>query len=643
MSPSDVVRSFYKRGGAAPNELTKGAPEKIESKPGFLMTAEDKIRARDERINPKKIIPAGTPEKIESKKENISSDNDAIISILNKILASFQADNERMRRSIRDAAEKKLESDPTPDTPGAPVREGDDKKSGMNKLLMFGAIAGLLIAAYKFKDEIAEILKHITNTLEIPNPLKGSDEGDYKFDIMDALGVTALLGILGIGAGARARAGAGAGGAAGTGRTGRGKSGSARGTYKDTGDAIRAFRQRGGAAPGGPTKIVKGAGHARAVAVGLGPLLTIASTMIGYDALLKELDQAEQEHADGKINDEEYKEIVGHSWGSFIGGTAGTIAGMALGGAVGAAFGLPLAGVGSFVTGSIGGVLGFFAGAAVGEYFGPILGARMANLPDPKPKAPTPLTFDESVQNELKTSLENREVINQIQSMPGGFSVLGTLRELSTVDLKRGGMFARAAPKRFQNVGNEFAKALQNIKDEQYLQKREDSRQEALNQILTGLTEEEKEKALQDYRAGERSSSTPSAAAAPAGGVPAGGVPAGDVPAAGGAAPRAAGAPTSTGVAKGDMPVGSPVPSAPPPASETSGSAITSATMESSAAQNTITVLPPVINNQTNTSSSNPARESKANKITMQIRMDDEMFRTAVNATAAVLKTLKAA
>jgi hypothetical protein len=65
--------------------------------------------------------------------------------------------------------------------------------------------------------------------------------------------------------------------------------------------------------------------------------------------------------------------------------------------------------------------------------------------------------------------------------------------------------------------------------------------------------------------------------------------------------------------------------------------------MESSAAQNTVTILPPIINNQTNTSSSNPARESKANKISMQIRMEDEMFRTAINATAAVLKTLKAA
>jgi hypothetical protein len=116
------------------------------------------------KINSEKLIPAGAPEKIESKKENISSDNDAIISILNKILASFQSDNERMRRSIRDAAEKKLESDPTPDTPGAPVKEGDDKKSGMNKLLMLGAIAGLLIAAYKFKDEIADLILN-TKTL----------------------------------------------------------------------------------------------------------------------------------------------------------------------------------------------------------------------------------------------------------------------------------------------------------------------------------------------------------------------------------------------------------------------------------------------------------------------------------------------
>ena len=152
-------------------------------------------KKEDKDVDTQKDV--GSPEKKESENKNYT-DNSVIISILNKILNAFENDNERMRRSIRDEAEKKLESDPTPDTPGAPVREGDDKKSGMNKLLMFGAIAGLLIAAYKFKDEIAEILKHITSTLGIPNPLKGSDEEDYKFDIMDALGVTALLRMLGI-------------------------------------------------------------------------------------------------------------------------------------------------------------------------------------------------------------------------------------------------------------------------------------------------------------------------------------------------------------------------------------------------------------------------------------------------------------
>jgi hypothetical protein len=182
-------------------------PEKVKKpakkKPGFLMTAEDKIRERAERMEKEK---SGAPEKTNTSKED-SSDNTTIISILNKILKSFESDNDRMRRSIRGEAENKLEADPTPDIPGGPVKEGDDKKSGMNKLLMFGAIAGLLATAYTFKDEIAKILEPITDMLGITNPLKDAEKEDYDFDIMDALGVTALLGMLGVAAAGPGRAG----------------------------------------------------------------------------------------------------------------------------------------------------------------------------------------------------------------------------------------------------------------------------------------------------------------------------------------------------------------------------------------------------------------------------------------------------
>jgi hypothetical protein len=148
----------------------------------------------------------GSPEKRESKNKNYT-DNDVIISILNKILNAFENDNERMRRSIRDSEEKKLESDPTPDKIGSPEKV-KDKKTDMNKLLMFGAIAGLIGSAFLFKNAIGAMLSPITDMLGITDPTADADKEDYDFDIMDMLGVTSLLGMLGLGGKAAAEAAA---------------------------------------------------------------------------------------------------------------------------------------------------------------------------------------------------------------------------------------------------------------------------------------------------------------------------------------------------------------------------------------------------------------------------------------------------
>ena len=629
ISPSDAVRSFYKRGGAAPNELTEGAPEKIETKPGFLMTAEDKIRARDERINPKKIIPAGSPEKIEGKKENISSDNDAIISILNKILASFQSDNERMRRSIRDAAEKKLESDPTPDTPGAPVKEGDDKKSGMNKLLMFGAIAGLLIAAYKFKDEIAEILRPITDTLGITNPLKESDKEDYEFDIMDALGVTALLGMLGIAGvggkpgakpgepGAKPGAKPGEPGAKPGGKPGEPakagapeKAGPGNARPRHPAGTVIDGKKVGGqfmkALPKeGITKLImkRVAGAAGKIIPGLGLALGLYDA---YDRAMK-------------------GDVVGASLAAG-GGAAGLLPGIGTGVSIAAA----AANIARDVYNEAYGVFPEAdEGGDVAKNLKSIMDETIESLTNKKPGPPMSAADKDKLAGPLAAYAKEWNL-----KRPG----MGEFRKRLASNVYK-------EADRLQIPRDVVATELGDAVDAATGQNKADDSLKALQNSAASGKAESAAEASAAASAGA-ASSAPSATPSAAGGAPsaAGG---GGTPSAagGGGTPSAAGggAPTGTGEAKGDKPVGAPVPSAPPPPSQTSGSAITSATMESSAAQNTITVLPPIINNETNTSSSNPARESKANKITMQIRMDDEMFRTAVNATAAVLKTLKAA
>jgi hypothetical protein len=280
-------------------------------------------------------------------------------------------------------------------------------------------------------------------------------------------------------------------------------------------------------------------------------------------------------------NGELTKEQYKEDYATAVGGFLGGSAGAAALASVGAILGAPVAGIGGVVGGIVGGTAGFFAGEAIGKYLGGTIGATMVG--DPLPPTPKPKEFTEDDQNKLKEALKDEKIREKLS--PGH---LGILNKLANVNLKSGGLAAKKAMK----IGTEAA-----------------------GNALADMSKSESQKAVAASATSESSGSVPSAPATPS----------------------SSGMPSASGVS------GSPVPSAPPPASETSGSAIASATMESSAAQNTVTILPPIINNQTNTSSSNPARESKANKISMQIRMEDEMFRTAINATAAVLKTLKAA
>ena len=549
----------------APKRVRK--PKAKIAKPGFLMSAEDKIRARAERINSEENASKGTPEKIEADGKGLSNDNSVIISILNKILGSFENDNERMRRSIRDAEEKKLESDPTPDTPGAPVKEGDDKKSGINKLLMFGAIAGLLGLAYTFKDEIAKVLEPITDMLGITNPLKESDKEDYDFDIMDALGVTALMGMLGI----SAIPGKGPPKVPGAPPKVSGAPGAPEkpGFLKTQEERIRERGARMSAERGAGTPVKKGLAAAKMIARGLGPVAAV----LGAYSLMNDLDEIEKEFENGELTKEQYKEDYATAVGGFLGGSAGAAA-LA---SVGAILGAPVAGVGGIVGGVVGGVAGFFAGEAIGKYLGGTIGARMVG--DPLPKEPEPKPFTEDDQKKLKEALKDEKITEKLS--PGH---LGILNKLANVNLKSGGLAAGKAMK----IGTEAA-----------------------GNALADISKSESQKTVAASATSESSSGAPSSTG---------------------------GAPTGTGVAKGDMSSGAPVASSPPPASETSGSAVTAATMDASEAQNSVTVLPPIVSNQSNTMKSGNEDASKAQKMTMQVRLNDDVFRKAVDSTAAVLK-----
>jgi len=547
----------------APKRVRK--PKAKISKPGFLMSAEDKIRAREERINSEKYISKGTPEKIETDGKSVSGDNSVIISILNKILGSFENDNERMRRSIRDTEEKKLESDPTPDTPGGPVKEGDDKKSGMNKLLMFGAIAGLLGLAYTFKDEIAKVLKPITDMLGITNPLKESDKEDYDFDIMDALGVTALMGMLGIsaipgkgvppktpgapekpnaGSNVRPRHPAGAKNAA-----GKSIGGQFMKVEKETITGI--IKKSVGKVAG---KIVPGLG----LALGL------------YDA-----------YSRAKEGD-----FVGAAVAAGGGGAA-LIPGIGTGVAIAAA----AVNIARDVYKEAYGV--FPEEDESGEK-----AKRSKDIMDEIIKEMTGIPYTPMTDAQKKTVDPFLQAYKDVASNPNPRMRQGAKSRLITAGLKAG--IPRDALE--TELGEMRALAAGKLGGGESLAALQDSA------------------AAAKIEASSASGGAPSSAGA------------------GGATPAPEAAPSPSGMSSSLGSSGSPVASSPPPASETSGSAVTAATMGASEAQNSVTVLPPIVSNQSNTMKSGNEDASKAQKMTMQVRLNDDVFRKAVDSTAAVLK-----
>ena len=569
-------------------------------------------KKEDKDVDTQKDV--GSPEKKESENKNYT-DNSVIISILNKILNAFENDNERMRRSIRDEAEKKLESDPTPDTPGAPVREGDDdKKSGMNKLLMFGAIAGLLIAAYKFKDEIAEILKPITNTLGIPNPLKGSDEEDYKFDIMDALGVTALLRMLGIGgAAARSGAGAAAGAAAGAGAAARA---GAQGDAEKTNAKARHSKRHpkgtviNGKNVGGAyakvekatiTRIIKAhvGGVAGRILPGVGLALGLWD---GFDRISK---------------------------GDFKGAV------ISLGGGVAGVF----PGVGTAVA---------IAAAATNiarDVYNEAYGVFPEDDESGEKRKRAKEILEEIVQTmtgnkHIPMAAEQKDMVHReleayaaVADNPNLTLRKGRAAALMTAGLKAGiskdaintelAIIRDEVTNKMKGGPDKNAKDLLDLKESMEIQR----------QIRAAASASEAAAIL---------SSTDTAPSAAATGAP---VAAKDAPAAAKDAPVAAkDAPAGTGKVEEGMKLGSPAVSpAPAEAKATSGSALTAATMDASEAQNSVTVLPPMISNESNTMKSGNEDASKAQKMTMQVRLNDDVFRKAVDSTAAVLKMMKAA
>ena len=549
----------------APKRVRK--PKSKIAKPGFLMSAEDKIRARAERINSEENASKGTPEKIESDGKSVSSDNSVIISILNKILGSFENDNERMRRSIRNAEEKKLESDPTPDTPGAPVKEGDDKKSGMNKLLMFGAIAGLLGLAYTFKDEIAKVLEPITDMLGITNPLKESDKEDYDFDIMDALGVTALMGMLGISA-----------------IPGKGVPPKAPG------------------APGAPEKPNAGSNVRPRHPAG---------TVINGKKVGGQFMKVEKETITGII-----KKSVGKVAGKIVPG---------LGLALGLYDAYSRAEEGDFVGAALaagGGGAALIPGIGTGV----AIAAAAANIARDVYKEAYGVfpEEDESGEKAKRSKDIMDEIIKEMTGIPytpmtdaQKKTVEPLLAAYKDVANNPSPGIRQGAKRKLIIAGTQAG-----ISRDALMTELGDIRAEATGKLGGGesLAALQESAAAAKVEASSASGSAPSSAGA------------------GGATPAPEAAPSSSGMPSASGSSGSPVASSPPPASETTGSAVTAATMGASEAQNSVTVLPPIVNNESNTMKSGNENASKAQKMTMQVRLNDDVFRKAVESTAAVLK-----
>ena len=558
----------------APKRVRK--PKSKIAKPGFLMSAEDKIRARAERIDSEENASKGTPEKIEADGKGISSDNSVIISILNKILSSFENDNERMRRSIRDTEEKKLESDPTPGAPGGPVKEGDDKKSGMNKLLMFGAIAGLLGLAYTFKDEIAKVLEPITNMLGITNPLKESDKEDYDFDIMDALGVTALMGMLGISA-----------------IPGKGV------PPKVTGAPPKVS----GAPPGAPEKPNAGSNVRSRHPAGA---KNAAGKSIGGQFM-----KVEKETITGII-----KKSVGKVAGKIVPG---------LGLALGLYDAYSRAKEGDFVGAALasgGGGAALIPGIGTGV----AIAAAAANIARDVYKEAYGVFPEEDESGEKAKRAKDimDEIIKEMTGIP--YTPMTDAQKKTVEPLLAAYKDVANNPNPRMRQGAKSRLIIAGMKAGIPRDALETELGDIRAEATGKLAGEESLAALQESAAAAKVEASSASGSAPSSAG------------AGGATPAPEAAPSSSGMPSASGSSGAPVASSPPPASETSGSAVTAATMDASEAQNSVTVLPPIVNNQSNTMKSGNEDASKAQKMTMQVRLNDDVFRKAVDSTAAVLK-----
>ena len=530
----------------------------------------------------------GAPEKTSTSKEG-SSDNKAIISILNKILKSFESDNERMRRSIKGAAEAKLESDPTPDTPGGPVREGDDKKSGMNKLLMFGAIAGLLGLAYKFRDEIAETLKPITDMLGITNPLKDAEKEDYDFDIMDILGVAGLLGMLGLPLpGSKSPSG----------------TKPSPGTKPPPG-------------PGAPEKTSSRPRHPAGAK-------NAAGKSIGGQFM--------------KVSAEDVKGVIKQSILKRVGGAIGKVVP-----GLGLAFGLydafQRASKGDLVGAGValgGGVVGLAPGLGTGASVA-LMAANIARdvyndaygvFPE-QDESGEVLKRAEDILKQVVESLGPSKPLSE-QSKKALEEALAQFAAATNPTMRQG------AAMRVRRAAQALGISSEKIEEE-------------LGILRAGgpkKTEDpDTQKLLQELQKSNAAVNTENAAAAPHKGA----APAVNElleAAASGRRifedePAGGGAPTGGGATGGAPAGGAPV--AAPPAPSTPGTAITTATMDASEAENTVTVLPPIVNNETNNMRTGNENRSKAQKVKMQVRLQDETFRSAIEATAAVINLRKTA
>ena len=546
----------------------------------------------------------GAPEKVESSKKP-TTDNEAIISILNKILGSFQADNERMRRSQRDEAESKLEGDPTPDAvAGSPEKTGD-KKGGMGNMLMFAGIAALIGTAIAFKDDIGKILDPIKSMLGIKDPtVEDADKDDFNFDIGDMLGLGGLLAMLGIG---KAVASTAAKKAAEKTAEKAAKI-AAEKTAKKSADKLakdalaKAAKSSAAAVAAGAAE--KAGQKVATAAAGAGGAIAAKGAMLGADGKYRWKGGTGKPLSAAQLAAKGLSNVVvgaGEKLAPKIAASIAKNVPKGLGKALGKS--LPLVG------------WGIGAGLAVwelmkGNYVGAgleVVGAAGSALT----AIPAAIA---SIANDVYKDVYGAYPIDDKKTSAEDIAsrmadITRNVKNESVAWLKKKGV-----------ISDEMAKKL-------------GAPVEGEEAADDGSEEREDEEAGKPARARKDADPTGLLAAAAAG-ERMDGTDAGTPTASAGGA----GAPTASGggAAGGSMGGGgTPEAAAPAPASATSGSTVTAATMDVNEAQNTVTVLPPEISNETNNMKSGNEDAAKKQKVKMQVRLNDDVFRSAIASTAA--------